>query len=65
MPFKLANLIGTEDISDFSQGLYVGSATGELPISMFEADAAANEASRESSGGGFSGEAFETGGFDG
>ena len=65
VPFKLANLIGTEDISDFSQGLYVGSATGELPISMFEADAAANEASRESSGGGFSGEAFETGGFDG
>lgn len=65
VPFKLANLIGTEDISDFSQGLYVGSATGELPISMFEADAAANEASRESNGGGFSGEAFETGGFDG
>lgn len=65
MPFKLANLIGSKDISDFSQGLYVGSATGELPMSMFVADAAANEADQASSGGGFSGEAFETGGFDG
>lgn len=62
MPFKLANLIGSADISDFSQRIYMGSATGEIPTSMFVADDSVEL--EDPNGGGFSGQAFESGGFD-
>lgn len=62
-PFKLANLIGTSDITDFSQGLSIGSATGQLPSRIFVRDASLYADGR--GGGGFSGQAFETGGFQG
>lgn len=68
MPFKLTSLIGSADITDFSQNLNVGSATGmevtgTLPSSMFVRDATPYD--NADTGGGFSGEAFETGGFEG
>lgn len=70
MPFKLTSLIGSADITDFSQNLNVGSATGmeitgTLPSSMFVRDAVPYANANADADGGFSGEAFETGGFEG